>query len=139
MERLNYGRVHHDDYQEGHQEQWASRYDKNPDDDHDGEDYAETLQEQRERVEHQADHAADDSLEPEPISMPSSDGRSTSRRRQRGRFVPPDIRAYAAPVFVRVAGLQAGATSGSGETPEDSPATPPVTGVYATRKRHEIR
>ena len=112
-ERLNYGEEHqeedHDDYQEHH----ASRY-GDPDYDPEGED-AEDLQEP---VEHQADHTADDSLEAGSDFYARVGWRSKAHRRQRGRFVPPDMRGYAAPVFVRVADLQARATSASEEERE---------------------
>ena len=106
-ERLNYGEERqeedHDDYQEHH----ASRY-GDPDYDPEGED-AEDLQEP---VEHQADHTADDSVQSDSAFDAQFGWRSKARRR-RGRFVPPDIRGYAAPAFVRVTDLQARATSGS--------------------------
>ena len=117
MERLDYGARHyqdHDDYQEDQQEQYPAWY-ENPDEDHQGEDYAEDLQEQTERVEHQADHAADDSGESAFSDFDARFGWRSKGRRQRGRFVPPDTRGYASPVFVPVADLQARTTSGSEE------------------------
>ena len=105
MERLNYGsRLDYDDYEEhyGH------------DSDHDLEDegHEEGL---RERVEHQADYPADDSVDSHVDFDAQLGWRSKAHRRERGRFVPPDTRGYAAPVFVQVADLQARAPAGSEE------------------------
>ena len=118
MERLNYGsRLDYDeDY--GHDSDYDLE-DEGHDVDFEDEDHGEGLWED---VGHQADYAADDSV---ASDFDARFGwRSTSRRRQRGKFVPPDTRAYAAPVFVRVADLQAGATSGSGEAQRTAP--PPL-------------
>ena len=106
MERLNYD----EDYGHGHD----SDYDleESHDGDFEDEDHGEDL---REQVEHQADYAEDDSLESESDFDAQFGWRSKARHRKRGRFVPPDIRGFAAPVFVRVADLRARVTSASEE------------------------
>ena len=119
MERLNYGTSDYGRWDYGDHEE-----DYSHDDDHDldleaghdhdfgVEDHVEGLWEQ---AEHQADYAADDSLEAGSDFGARVGWRSKAHRRQMGRFVPPDRRGYAAPVFVRVADLLAGAPSGSDE------------------------
>ena len=57
-----------------------------------------------EEVEHHLDHAADDAAQ---LDAEVKFGwRGKVRRRREGRFVPPDVRAYRWPMFVRVADLQ---------------------------------
>ena len=109
-----------EDYSEGFQEQVEEQVEQQADyaaddydDDNEEEDYAKGFQEQ---VEHETDYAADDSDESDFNGQ--FGWRSKARRGKRGRFVPPDTRAFVAPVFVRVADLKAGAASGSGEERE---------------------
>ena len=118
MERLNYGRSdygrwdygdHEEDY--GHDSDYDFE-DEGHDDDFEDEDHGEGLWEQ---AEHQADYAADDSLEAGSDFGARVGWRSRAHRRQMGKFRPPDARGYAAPAFVQVADLLAGAPSGSEE------------------------
>lgn len=61
-------------------------------------------QEPPEQVEHQVDHGAGDA---EQLDAEAQFGwRNAARRGRRGRFVPPDMRAYRWPAFVRVEDLQ---------------------------------
>ena len=125
MERVNHSWANYEDYVKSHdrddqEKVYHPRYDANPDYDDYNDDYEEEEEEEeeedytegfQEQVEHETDYAADDSAD--------FDGqfgwRSKVRRGKRGGFVPPDTRSFVAPVFVRVADLKAGATSGSGE------------------------
>ena len=62
--------------------------------------------ERLEEVEHQLDHAAEDVAQ---LDAEAKLGwRSRARRRRKGKFIPPDVRAYRWPVFVRVADLPNG-------------------------------
>ena len=114
MERLNHRWADHLDYSEDHgREDWQEgeeqdfrlrRYEiADPDyceeDYDDEEDYDEGVQEE---VEHRTDEAEDDADQDgfhEQFGWRSR----TRHRRGRGRFVPPDTRGLAAPVFVRQA------------------------------------
>ena len=88
-----------------HREAHPLDYSPEADLDSDGYDDASAagFQEQHDRVEHRADYAADDS------GLVGFDGGSIWRgryRRRWGRYVPPDMRQYRWPVFVRFTGLQ---------------------------------
>ncbi len=66
------------------------------------EDYQEPP-ERLEEVEHQLDHAAEDAAQ---LDAEARFGfKSRARRRRKGRFIPPDVRAYRWPLFVRLADL----------------------------------
>ena len=70
--------------------------------------YEESTQEELEGppdlVEHQMDHAA---VEAAHLYAEARFGwKYRARLRRQGKFVPPDIRGYSAPAFVRVADLQ---------------------------------
>ena len=60
--------------------------------------------ERREQVEYRLDHAADDAAQLDAEAR-FGGWKSRARRRRMGRFVPPDVRDYRWPVFVRVADL----------------------------------
>ena len=57
-----------------------------------------------EQVEHQVDHVADDTAQMDAEAK--FEWRAKARRRRKGRFVPPNMKTYRWPVFVRVADLQ---------------------------------
>ena len=93
------------DDQEDHEETYEPMYYENPDEDLDVlEDGGEGFQERHEQVEHQVDHAVDDTTRAEfPAQI---EWRIQVRRRRKGRFVPPPMRGYRWPAFVRVEDLQ---------------------------------
>ena len=110
MERSNHRRTDHLGYAEDHgRENWREgeerdsrllRYEvADPDYDDEEEEYEEGV---KEEVEHRTDEGADDAGQDgfhEKFGL-----RSRQRhRRGQGRFVPPDTRGLAAPVFVRQA------------------------------------
>ena len=109
MERANYNWANYEDSVKSHDQddqemEYRPRYDADPDDDYDDddneeEDYDEGVQEE---VEHRTDEAEDDADQDgfhEQFGWRSR----TRHRRGHGRFVPPDTRGLAAPVFVRQA------------------------------------
>ena len=116
-ERLDYRGEEYNDYQDEQHEE--SQFDEipwyrlaDPDYDPDEGDYEYGLEDDQEppegleEVEHHLDHAADDAAQLDAEKKFGWKGRA--RRRRKGRFVPPDVRAYRWPVFVRVADLPNG-------------------------------
>ena len=117
VERLNFGGEYYDGYEDedeldielDYPEDDQGEYqDPNADfsADFDGGDdaAAEDFQGQHDQVEHQMEHAADDTTQ---VDFDALLGwRRKARGRRRGTFVPPDMRTYRRPVFVRVADLQ---------------------------------
>ena len=113
-ERLNYGRVDDDDYeddyqeergdgyQEDHEEAYEALYYENPDDDYEELDHAaESAQ-----VEPQVNYAADENGISDYANTQFG-WRSRARRARRGQiWVPPDTRRFKAPVFLPLADLQ---------------------------------
>lgn len=111
-ERLGYGGGYYDDYEDEEDQQYQESQvddipwyrladpDYVPEEEELPEGRLEDFQEQAERVEHQLDAAAQ-------LDAEAQFGwRSKARRRRKGSFVPPDIRTYRWPTFVRVEDLR---------------------------------
>ena len=112
VERSHFGGEYYDDYEDyededelDHPEDDQEEY-QDPSADFDGGDdaAAEDFQGQHDQVEHQLEHAVDDTTQVGFDALPG--WRRKARGRRRGTFVPPDMRTYRWPVFVRVADLQ---------------------------------
>ena len=113
-ERLNYRDEENNDYRdEQYEEKQVAEIPRyllgNPDYDPEegtfgyGLEHYQELPAGLEEVEHYLDHAAEDAAQ---LDAEAKRGwRSRARRRRKGKFIPPDVRAYQWPVFVRLADL----------------------------------
>ena len=129
MERVNHRLADHADYSVSHfqdacqddeeQEQRTWHY-ESLGDGYDAGDYVEA----EEEVEHRTDDPGDDTGQSDfhaQFGWRSKMRRRHGRGRGRGRFVPPDTRGLAEPVFVRLANLRSKASPGSEEEREPAP------------------
>ena len=87
-------------HQEDHQQEFALDHAQ----DFSGVDDATDSDRLSDRVDHALDHAVDDTAQADYDEQ--FGWRSRARRSRKGQFVPPDMRSYRWPVFVRVADLQ---------------------------------
>ena len=128
-ERLGYGRPHYDDDDQQRQEHQVEDVpwyiladpDYSPEEEGDAQEGLGDFPGRPEQVEYQEDFVEDDSAETE--FQAQFGWRSKARRRKKGRRHLPDMRGYVAPVFVRVADLEAGTTPGSGDAKGPKPMT----------------
>ena len=107
MERLNYGGRYYDDDDEQYQAEavpWYRRADPDYDPEEEDREGLEAFEEEPELVAHQLEHATQDIVQAGFAAQ--FRWRSKARRGRRGRFVPPDMKPYRWPTFVRVADLQ---------------------------------
>ena len=92
------------DHQENHQENHQTEFALDSDMDFSGMDDPTDAAAVHEQVGHQLDHAVDDTIRADYGEK--FGWRKDGRNSREGQFVPPDMRSYRGPVFVRVADLQ---------------------------------